>query len=173
MTPSQVQAAREAFEAPFSDRMERYETGGYVNELINEQWIGYRAAWERLQKIMDDREAEIALLGTELQRQVASLTAERDRYRDTLLSRHGGECLALLDELDEARERIADLTRELEEARRDAVRLDWLDAQCSEIGGRHIGCIKGRLRLAMDANGALAGEQRETTEQPQRGDAPL
>lgn len=113
MNAEQEQAAREAFEAPFSDRMERYATGGYVNELINEQWIGYRAAWERLQKIVDDREAEIALLGAELQRQAASLTAERDRYRDALLSRHGGECLALLDELDEARERIAALTREL------------------------------------------------------------
>ena len=32
--------------------------------------------------------------------------AERDRYLDTLLSRHGGEPIALLSELDEAREAL-------------------------------------------------------------------
>ena len=38
--------------------------------------------------------------------------AERDRFRDTLLARHGGEPLALLDELDEARNELAALKAE-------------------------------------------------------------
>ena len=33
--------------------------------------------------------------------------AERDYYRDTLLSRHGGECIALLDELTALKARLA------------------------------------------------------------------
>lgn len=41
---------------------------------------------------------------------IAELAAERDRYRDALVARHGGEPLALLSELDAAR------------AERDAVR---------------------------------------------------
>ena len=34
---------------------------------------------------------------------------------------------------------------------RDAERLDWLDAQCSEGNGRHICCLPGGLRSAVDA----------------------
>lgn len=34
---------------------------------------------------------------------IAELAAERDRYRDALVARHGGEPLALLSELDAAR----------------------------------------------------------------------
>lgn len=34
---------------------------------------------------------------------------------------------------------------------RDAARLDWLDKQCSEGNGRHICCLPGGLRAAIDA----------------------
>lgn len=40
---------------------------------------------------------------------------------------------------------------------RDAERLDWLDVQCSENNGRHILCLPGGLRAAIDA--AIAAEK--------------
>lgn len=33
----------------------------------------------------------------------------------------------------------------------DAERMDWLDAECSEGNGRHIACLPGGLRAAIDA----------------------
>lgn len=40
--------------------------------------------------------------------QLARVTAERDRYHDALIARHGGEPIALLAELDAERARVAD-----------------------------------------------------------------
>ncbi len=43
------------------------------------------------------------LLIRDLAARVRELEAERDRYHDALIARHGGEPIALLSELDEAR----------------------------------------------------------------------
>lgn len=53
----------------------------------------------------------------------AALEAENARLRETLVSKHGGEPLALLSELDEARERLATLEAAIEEARAPTCRL--------------------------------------------------
>lgn len=47
--------------------------------------------------------------GSDLVDDVGEALEENKRLRDTLLSRHGGEPLALLEELDAARERIEEL----------------------------------------------------------------
>lgn len=61
--------------------------------------------------------------------------SERDAFKQVLrnfMHEHGGA------------EAPADVAR-------DAERLDWLDVQCSENNGRHILCLPGGLRAAIDA----------------------
>ena len=60
--------------------------------------------------------------------------AERDRYHDALVARHGGEPIALLSELDEARAEAEKLRAELERARALLVRC-----------GRAVGGLKDLL----------------------------
>lgn len=52
----------------------------------------------------------------------AALKQERDKYHDALIARHGGEPIALLSELDEARAENAALKDLLREARD---RISW------------------------------------------------
>ncbi len=61
---------------------------------------------------------------------IAELAAERDRYRDALVARHGGEPLALLSELDAAR------------AERDAA-----ISQASSLTGRLDGALEVQRKL--------------------------
>lgn len=74
-------------------------------------------------------------LGT-MRAAIAELAAERDRYRDALVARHGGEPLALLSELDAAR------------AERDAA-----ISQASSLTGRLDGAleVQRKLRAERDA----------------------
>lgn len=69
-----------------------------------------------------------------------SARTERDRYRDTLLARHGGEPVALLKELDAAR---ADLREALALIREgymgiglDSAYSDWV-RRCNALLARH------------------------------------
>jgi glyoxylase-like metal-dependent hydrolase (beta-lactamase superfamily II) len=69
---------------------------------------------------------------------IEALEKERDRYRDTLVARHGGEPIALLEELDEARARVAELEKERDEARAVARRAtdEWaVHARVAELEG--------------------------------------
>lgn len=78
----------------------------------------------------DDETVEAFVLGY-----VKRIEAERDKYHDALIARHGGEPIALLSELDEAR-------AERDALRADAERLEWLDAHPREGGIRIGGDIK-------------------------------
>lgn len=69
-----------------------------------------------------------------LESAIAELAAERDRYRDALVARHGGEPLALLSELDAAR------------AERDAA-----VAKCAELE-REMAAAKGKMAALLDAS---------------------
>lgn len=73
--------------------------------VLNEAISNYRAD---LASEKTTRNAIIAK-GVELERELQRVTAERDQYRDTLTAKHGGEPLALLSELDEARAELAAL----------------------------------------------------------------
>lgn len=110
MNEQQQQEAREAFEMNCPTPITRPPGGEYLNDRTCHGWQAYLAATERMQAMVDE------------------VTRERDQYRDTLVARHGGEPLALLSELDEARQRIAALTRELAEARKDAERWDVVES---------------------------------------------
>lgn len=89
--------------------------------------------------------------------------AERDRYHDALIARHGGEPIALLSELDEAR-------AERDALRADAERYRWLRGDTSPGSERWSRwnlqrwdgtCWHSLERVALDAaiDAALAREE--------------
>lgn len=80
---------------------------------------------EKDARAKDAREARQALVSA-----IDELAAERDRYRDALVARHGGEPLALLSELDAAR------------AERDAA-----ISQASSLTGRLDGALEVQRKL--------------------------
>ena len=65
----------------------------------------------------DTASIPVGALCREAADRIAELERERDQYHDPLIARHGGEPVALLAELDEARARIAELEAELERER--------------------------------------------------------
>lgn len=78
------------------------------------------AQMARLNETLIAANSKNVSLARDLNAEIAAREAaerERDQYRDTLLSRHGGECLALLSELDAAREECDQHKRENEALR--------------------------------------------------------
>lgn len=73
-----------------------------------------------------------------------SIRCQRSGYYYTTTTFHETLVLESVAEI----ERLQD---EIERLRADAARLDWLDKECSEGDGRHIACLSGSLRHAIDA----------------------
>lgn len=71
--------------------------------------------------------------------EIERLRAERDRYHDALIARHGGEPIALLSELDEAR------------AERDALRALLVDVQNQRTDSPHFVRWYSRWCIRVDA----------------------
>lgn len=110
-------------------RNQRNDTESNLKHYVREA-ADNRRAFEGAQGRCKQLEADIAseaatrnaiiAKGVELERELQRVTAERNQYRDTLTAKHGGEPLALLSELDEARAELAAL-------RQDKARLDWVE----------------------------------------------
>jgi hypothetical protein len=115
----------------------------FTNGATYRRWM--MSNHEELLKWLDKGERPGITIDRRAAAAIRELQAERDKYRDTLLSKHGGEPLALLEELDEARaERDAALLECNEQARllgmgserearlmaeRDALKLRLLNAE--------------------------------------------
>ena len=79
---------------------------------------------------------------------IDSLMALADAYAEI----SAGSTTAHAVEMQEAlRAALAEALKERDALKLDAERLDWLDTQCSEGNGRHLACLPGGLRQAIDA----------------------
>jgi len=99
---------------------------------------------------------------------IAELEKERDRYHDTLLARHGGECIALLGELDEEKRKVEALEREVQRSA-PAHEAEVLERAASMMTGEENRGIRMALKgraLAIRSCGQLrapgAAEQTKT-----------
>lgn len=116
-----------------------------VNEIV-----------EALGKLDDERDA--------LQSRVAELEKDAGRLQTQLKEKQNGMGQVLADEsrgtLHQWDGNI-DVGRSVTEPQEregvvDTARLDWLDSRCSEGNGRHLACLPGGLRTAIDR--ARSGE---------------
>lgn len=75
---------------------------------------------------------------------------ERDRFRGVLLSRHGGECLSLLSELDAARAEAAGLRARLDGLITSVDAILSMSANLPDQGGSH-GALRAAIAAAKEA----------------------
>lgn len=92
--------------AEVREHMDKYHSDCWTAEQgrdLTAQLAEAKAMNEAKDRIINEARADYAEAKT-----------ERDKYHDALIARHGGEPVALLSELDEARERLAEAKAELE-----------------------------------------------------------
>ena len=107
----------------------------------------------------DTTSIPVGALCQEAAARIDELERERDQYHDALIARHGGEPVALLGELDDARARIADLEADLE--RMTAARNR--DHQQALMNGAALAAERER-REAAEAELAVKRGRREAAE---------
>lgn len=92
-----------------------------------------------------------------LVKRIGELLRERDRYHDALIARHGGEPVALLEELDDVRAELQALTKERDMWRNKAKSCAWCRGNL-EVGDHTRDCPVYILRGVEEERDELRAE---------------